>query len=93
MAKYNHGVGVNELATQVGEPQLTLSGIPVVVGTAPVHLAKKLNSSDKGCCFFRVRKLRRYLCREKCPVHFAQLSMHVWKYSSQMSRNKNILNL
>ena len=40
MAKYNHGVGVNELATQVGEPQITLSGIPVVVGTAPVHLAK-----------------------------------------------------
>lgn len=41
MAKYKHGVGVNELATQVGEPQITLSGIPVVIGTAPVHLAKK----------------------------------------------------
>lgn len=40
MTKYNHGVGANELATQVGEPQITLSGIPVVVGTAPVHLAK-----------------------------------------------------
>lgn len=34
-----------------------------------------------------------YLCREKRPVHFAQLSMHVWKYNTQMSRNKNILNL
>lgn len=40
MEKYNHGVGVNELATQVAEPQITLSGIPVVVGTAPIHLAK-----------------------------------------------------
>lgn len=26
-------------------------------------------------------------------MHFAQLSMHVWKYNTQMSRNKNILNL
>lgn len=40
MENYNHGVGTNELATQVAEPQITLSGIPVVVGTAPVHLAK-----------------------------------------------------
>lgn len=29
----------------------------------------------------------------KCPAHSAQLSMRVWKYNTQMSRNKNILNL
>ena len=40
MAKYNHGVGTNELATKTKEPQITLSGIPVVVGTAPINLAK-----------------------------------------------------
>lgn len=39
MANYLHGVGVKEVATNVGEPQKTLSGIPVIVGTAPVHLA------------------------------------------------------
>jgi len=37
---YNHGVKINELATQVSEPQSTLSGIPVVIGTAPVNIAK-----------------------------------------------------
>lgn len=34
-----------------------------------------------------------YLCGQKRPVHSAQLSMHVWKFNTQMSRNKNILNL
>lgn len=26
-------------------------------------------------------------------MHFVQLSMHMWKYNTQMSRNKNILHL
>ncbi|WP_310549924.1 phage tail sheath family protein [Paenibacillus glufosinatiresistens] len=38
---YQHGIYVNEQATSVLAPNEAASGIPFVVGTAPVHLADK----------------------------------------------------
>lgn len=37
---YKHGMENQELATQVPEPQKTTSGVPIVVGTAPINVAK-----------------------------------------------------
>lgn len=36
---YFHGARATEVPTQYAKPQTTLSGVPIVIGTAPVHLA------------------------------------------------------
>ena len=37
MSQYNHGVYIEEMATQLVTPRLAECALPVVVGTAPVH--------------------------------------------------------
>lgn len=36
---YKHGVSISEVSTSINPPVESLSGLPVVVGTAPIHLA------------------------------------------------------
>ena len=41
---YNHGVKVNEIATTLAAPVNSTSGLQVVVGTAPVNMAKNISA-------------------------------------------------
>ncbi len=44
---YQHGVYIQEVPTSVSPPVESLAGLPVVVGTAPVHLATDLSYVNK----------------------------------------------
>ena len=44
---YNHGVYTSEVATSIVPPVNTTGGLPVVIGTAPVHLASDRASANK----------------------------------------------
>ena len=37
MAAFEHGIKTSQAATSVSTPVVTASGIPFVVGTAPIH--------------------------------------------------------
>lgn len=69
------------------------SGSPVLpwIFTCQPSMAGSLTDDEDACLSWW--KSRALLLWETCPVHFAQLSMPVWKYNTQMNRNKNILNL
>lgn len=44
---YNHGVYTSEVATSIVPPVNTTGGLPVVIGTAPVHLASDRAAANK----------------------------------------------
>ena len=49
MAFY-HGIKTQEVATSVVSPVQTTAGLPVVIGTAPVHLASEPKVNEPVIC-------------------------------------------
>ena len=54
-----HGVYVYEKATSVGVPAVAESGIPFVIGAAPIQSAANPAKIGTPCCARVLRKLRR----------------------------------
>ena len=44
---YQHGVYIREVATSIVPPVNTTAGLPVVFGTAPIHLATDPAEANK----------------------------------------------
>ncbi|MDA3732827.1 phage tail sheath family protein [Niameybacter massiliensis] len=51
MSGYRHGVYVSEVPTSLIPPVEALAGLPVVVGTAPIHLAKSPKVNEPVLCY------------------------------------------
>ena len=51
MSGYRHGVYVSEIPTSIVPPVEALAGLPVVVGTAPIHLAKDPRVNEPVLCY------------------------------------------
>ena len=48
---YKHGVYTREVPTSIISPTQTESGLPVIVGTAPVHLTDVSNVNKPQLCY------------------------------------------
>lgn len=51
MSGYRHGVYTTEIPTSIVPPIQALAGLPVVIGTAPVHLAQKASINQPILCY------------------------------------------
>lgn len=51
MGGYRHGVYVSEIPTSIIPPVEALAGLPVVVGTAPIHLVKNPKVNEPVLCY------------------------------------------
>ena len=51
MSGYRHGVYVSEIPTSIIPPVEALAGLPVVVGTAPIHLVKNPKVNEPVLCY------------------------------------------
>ena len=51
MSGYRHGVYVSEIPTSIIPPAEALAGLPVVVGTAPIHLLKNPKVNEPVLCY------------------------------------------
>ncbi|MHC1747436.1 MAG: phage tail sheath family protein [Cellulosilyticaceae bacterium] len=51
MSDYRHGVYTTEIPTSIIPPIQALAGLPIVIGTAPVHLAQKPSINQPILCY------------------------------------------
>lgn len=51
MSGYRHGVYVSEIPTSIIPPAEAFAGLPVVVGTAPIHLVKNPKVNEPVLCY------------------------------------------
>ena len=48
---YQHGVYTSEIPTSIVPPVEALAGLPVVIGTAPIHLATDPKVNEPVLCY------------------------------------------
>lgn len=51
MNGYKHGIYTSEVPTSIVPPVSALAGLPVVIGTAPIHLAQEPKTNEPVLCY------------------------------------------
>jgi len=95
---YKHGVYTSEVPTSIIPPVEALAGLPVVIGTAPIHLAQTPKTNEPVLCYTYgeavaylgyINDFEKYTLCEFMKSHFTLFNVAPVVFVNVLDRNKH----